>query len=136
MFHAVGDAAIDAVLDALEATGGERWRPLRPRIEHGDMLEPAQFDRAKRLGIVVVQNPSHFMLPDVMKVRLGARVSRITMMKSLIAAGIPVALGSDGPPNPYLNMMFAITNAEQSGRGDDPRAGARGLHLGIGVRRA
>ena len=22
-----------------------------------------------------------------------------------------MALGSDGPPNPYLNMMFAITNA-------------------------
>ena len=111
LFHAVGDAAIDAVLDALEASGGEKWRPLRPRIEHGDMLEPAHFDRLKRFGIVVVQNPSHFMLPDVMKARLGDRVGRITMMRSLIAADVPVALGSDGPPNPYLNMMFAITNA-------------------------
>jgi predicted amidohydrolase YtcJ len=27
--------------------------------------------------------------------------------KSLIRAGIPVALGSDGPLNPYLNIMFA-----------------------------
>jgi predicted amidohydrolase YtcJ len=28
-------------------------------------------------------------------------------MKSLLQAGIPVALGSDGPLNPYLNIMFA-----------------------------
>jgi predicted amidohydrolase YtcJ len=28
-------------------------------------------------------------------------------VKSLLKAGIPVALGSDGPLNPYLNIMFA-----------------------------
>ena len=41
MFHAVGDAAIDVLLEALEATGGEKWRALRPRIEHGDLIEPS-----------------------------------------------------------------------------------------------
>jgi predicted amidohydrolase YtcJ len=111
LFHAVGDQAIDDVLAALEASGGEAWRPLRPRIEHGDMLEPGQFERAKRLGVVVVQNPSHFMLPAVMGARLGARVARVTLMKRMIAAGVPVALGSDGPLNPYLNVMFASINA-------------------------
>ena len=57
MFHAVGDAAIDDVLTALEQSGGDAWQPLRPRIEHGDMLEPPQFERAKRLGVTIVQNP-------------------------------------------------------------------------------
>ena len=33
------------------------------------------------------------------------------MLKSTIAAGVPVALGSDGPLNPYLNVMFASINA-------------------------
>jgi hypothetical protein len=33
------------------------------------------------------------------------------MMKSMIAADVPVALGSDGPINPYLNVMFASINA-------------------------
>ena len=28
-------------------------------------------------------------------------------MRSLLVAGIPVALGSDGPTNPYLNIMLA-----------------------------
>jgi predicted amidohydrolase YtcJ len=107
LFHAVGDQAIDDVLTALEASGGAAWRPLRPRIEHGDMLEPGHFARAKALGVVIVQNPSHFMLPGVMSARLGPRTARITLMKTMLAADVPVALGSDGPLNPYLNLMFA-----------------------------
>jgi predicted amidohydrolase YtcJ len=111
LFHVVGDGAIDEALGALEASGGEAWRPLRPRLEHGDMLEPSQFERVKRLGAIVVQNPAHFMLPAVMAQRLGARKERTTLMKSMLAAGVPVALGSDGPMNPYLNVMFASINA-------------------------
>lgn len=75
------------------------------------MLEPSQFERAKRLGVIVVQNPSHFMIPAVMGARLGDRNARVTMMKSLIAGGVPVAIGSDGPMNPFLNVMFATINA-------------------------
>ncbi|MDQ3487262.1 MAG: amidohydrolase [Acidobacteriota bacterium] len=107
MFHAVGDAAIDTLLAALESTGGEKWAPLRPRLEHGDMLERAHFDRAKRLGIVLVQNPAHFMTAPLMQVRLGERTARTDVVKTIIGAGLPFALGSDGPMNPYLNMMFA-----------------------------
>ena len=128
MFHAVGDQAIDDVLTALDASGGEAWRPLRPRIEHGDMLEPAHFERTKRLGVTIVQNPAHFMLPAVMNSRLGGRTSRLTMMKTMIAAGVPVALGSDGPINPYLNVMFASINANNPAAGDDARAGGERLH--------
>lgn len=111
MFHAVGDAAIDLVLDALERTGAEKWQRLRPRLEHGDMLEPGHFGRAKRFGVVLVQNPSHLMLPEVFQQRLGDRVSRISLLKTTLASDIPVALGSDGPLSPYLNLMFATTNA-------------------------
>lgn len=31
-------------------------------------------------------------------------------MRSLIEAGIPLALGSDGPINPFLGVMFATNN--------------------------
>jgi len=112
MVHAVGDAAIDAVLEALDRTGGEAWQALRPRIEHGDLLRPDHHERARRVGAVVVQNPSHFMLPDVMRARLGDGTGRRpTAVRSIVAAGIPLALGSDGPLNPFLNLMFAVTNA-------------------------
>lgn len=111
MFHAVGDAAIDALLDELEATGGAKWAPLRPRLEHGDMLEPGHFDRAKRFGVVLVQNPAHFMIAPVMHARLGPRVARAEIVKTTLGAGIPFAIGSDGPMNPFLNIMFAAMNA-------------------------
>jgi predicted amidohydrolase YtcJ len=121
MFHATGDAAIDMMLSALEATGGERWAPLRPRLEHGDMLEPPHFERARRLGVVLVQNPSHFMVPAIVRARVGdARMARTAAVKSAIEAGVPFALGSDGPINPYLNMMFAALNPANPGQALTP----------------
>lgn len=113
LLHAVGDAAIDAVFDAMDATGGpDAWRDERVRIEHGDMLSPDRFERARALGVVIVQNPSHFMIRDIMHKRLGPeRTSRAQMVKSLLAAGIPLALGSDGPQSPWLNLLFATTHA-------------------------
>jgi predicted amidohydrolase YtcJ len=110
--HAVGDRALDVLLALLEEAGGEAvWRPLRPRIEHGDGLLTEHFDRVRRLGIVVVQNPSHLTLDKLFAQRYGAqRVARWMPLQSLLTAGIPVALGSDGPLNPYLNMMFAVTH--------------------------
>jgi predicted amidohydrolase YtcJ len=112
MLHAVGDGAIGAALDALEATGGARWKPLRPRIEHGDLFGPEDFERAKRMGVIIVQNPSHFMIRQLMDARLGPqRARRAARVKDIVAAGVPFALGSDGPLNPFLNMMFAAVNA-------------------------
>lgn len=60
--------------------------------------------------MVLVQNPSHFMVAPVMQARLGERMSRVAMVKSVIRAGIVFAIGSDGPLNPFLNIMFATMN--------------------------
>ena len=112
LLHAVGDATIDAVFDALDATGGPAaWRAERVRLEHGDMLTPDRFERARALGVVVVQNPSHFMIREIMQTRLGdARMSRSQAVKSMLASGVPLALGSDGPRSPWLNLLFATTH--------------------------
>jgi hypothetical protein len=113
MFHVVGDAGIDMVLDAFGSTAGEdgsAWLTVRPRLEHADMFEPAHFARAARLGLIVVQNPSHLMIPDIMNARLGKRVERNQLLKSMLMAGVPLAFGSDGPLNPFLNIMFAVTH--------------------------
>jgi predicted amidohydrolase YtcJ len=111
MLHAVGDGAIAAVLDALQDTGADRWKTLRPRIEHADMLGPADFARAVRMGVTIVQNPSHFMIAPLLQQRFGAeRTARTDQVKSMITAGVPFALGSDGPLNPFLNIMFAAMN--------------------------
>jgi hypothetical protein len=112
LVHAVGDAAIDAYLTALEKTGRpEVWRLKRPRIEHGDMLSDDLLARVKALGVVVAVNPFHFMFPDVYLARLGpARKAWMQPLKTLIERGIPVAIGSDGPMNPFMNVLWASTH--------------------------
>jgi len=57
----------------------------------------------------VVQNPSHFVFRDIFVERFGEPFDYCPA-RSLIEAGIPFALGSDGPLNPYLNLMFAVTH--------------------------
>ena len=112
LVHAIGDAAIDAYLTALEKTGRpEVWRAKRPRLEHGDMMSVDLQLRVKAMGVVVVQNPSHSTFPEVFRQRYGAdRVAWMQPMKSLLARGIPVAIGSDGPLSPFLNVMWASTH--------------------------
>jgi predicted amidohydrolase YtcJ len=81
------------------------------RIEHGDGLMEDLWPQARRLGVVVVQNPAHFTFPDVLVKRLGPeRAARYQPVKSLAAAGIPLAIGSDGPLNPFLNLLWATTD--------------------------
>lgn len=66
------------------------------------------------MGIVVVQNPAHLaavrMIPDLDGL---AEKIKAQPLRSLLAAGIPVALGSDGPMNPYLNIMIASLHPDR-----------------------
>lgn len=107
LLHAVGDRTCEAVLKTLESYAGKvDWKTKRVRIEHGDGLIDDLISRGQKLGVIVVQNPSHFgiMEPEVFHKRWGMKYFPF---RSLIEAGIPVAVGSDGPMNPFLNIMFA-----------------------------
>jgi predicted amidohydrolase YtcJ len=108
LFHVSADRTAEVVLRALETEGPSvDWPSRRVRIEHGDGLQPDLLPAARRLGVVVVQNPSHLMQPDITSARFGTD-SAYFPLASLLRAGIPLALGSDGPLNPYLNIMFSI----------------------------
>ena len=109
LLHIVGDYTPVLVLAEMNKAGNARiWQAKRVRFEHADGLLANQYGEAKQLGIVAVVNPSHFMFAEINHARIGAeRAKSYQPFRSLIEAGIPVAIGSDGPNNPFLNIMFA-----------------------------
>jgi predicted amidohydrolase YtcJ len=111
MVHVFGYDSAAAMLSAMEATGGKGiWVGRRVRFEHGDGLFPDLISRAKQMGLIVVQNPSHL---DVLTIFPGLSLKRAQPLRTLLSDGIPVALGSDGPMNPFVNILFAITHPDR-----------------------
>jgi predicted amidohydrolase YtcJ len=109
LLHVSGYGSAARMLEAMESMGGAKvWNGKRIRFEHGDGLFPDLVPRVKELGIVVVQNPVHLNSGSLLGG--GNAFKEAQPLRSLLAAGIPVALGSDGPMNPYLNIMFAVTH--------------------------
>lgn len=114
LFHTVGDRTAETLLGVMEMTGGaEAWPQRRLRIEHGDGLAPDLVPRVRKLGVIVVQNPTHFQIGDLLVQRLGpSRAAVESPLASLLAAGVDVVLASDGAAgepglNPYLNIELA-----------------------------
>jgi predicted amidohydrolase YtcJ len=115
LFHAVGDGAIEHVLDGLEATGGHSaWSGRRPRIEHGDLLFPENFPRMLDLGAVIVQNPTHLALTQIFAARLEPEMfGMIEPLRSLLDQGIPLAFGTDAigrVGSPWVDVYLAAVH--------------------------
>ncbi|MET7285962.1 amidohydrolase [Streptomyces sp. NPDC005573] len=108
-FHAIGDAAVTAVVDgvraAAEKTGLARVRAARHRVEHAEMLTPATVAAFAELGLIASVQPAFDALwggEDGMYAdRLGAERARtLNPFAALLRAGVPLAFGSDSPVTP------------------------------------
>ena len=109
--HSIGDAAIEAMCDAVEAAGG---RHMRHRVEHCTICPPDLQARLARLGMVAVMQP--------MAARFGRVASslffpvrdrtELAPHARLLRAGVPVAFSSDLPvspdPNPWPGIQVAV----------------------------
>jgi predicted amidohydrolase YtcJ len=97
--HAIGDAAVRAVLDAIE-----RVRPSAPgfRIEHCELIDAADVPRFAQLGVIASVQPCH-LLYDIEALRRGVpdRLDRVLPLAELIASGLEpgrgLIFGSDVP---------------------------------------
>jgi predicted amidohydrolase YtcJ len=115
LLHISGNLSAETVLDAIDASGGSKvWEGRRLCFEHGDGIFPDQFARIKQDGIIVVQNPLH--LAPIVPPGVVA-FEKAQPLKSLLAAGIPLAFGSDAPTNPYLDIMFATNPGNRPSEG-------------------
>lgn len=107
LLHVAGDAAVAAVLDAMASVApAAEWRARRLRMEHGEGLTPDLLARTAEFGVVVVQNPAHLQPQDPATTAM-FHARAYQPLADLLAHGIPLALGSDGPNNPWLNLMWA-----------------------------
>lgn len=108
LLHAIGTAAIETLITAAEGFLPEvDWRMENLRIEHADGLDEVQIKRLRELGATVVQNPTHFLFPEIYGNRFGSD-SLFATFRTLIDAEIPMGIGSDGPLNPFLGLYAAV----------------------------
>lgn len=108
-FHAIGDAAVSAVVEgvraAAEALGQARVRAARHRVEHAEMLTPETVAAFAELGLTASVQPAFDAAwggPEGMYAqRLGAeRAATLNPYAALLRAGVPLAFGSDSPVTP------------------------------------
>lgn len=97
--HAIGDQAVRETLDAIEyALDGEDNRAWRHRIEHASMVAPDCMQRLARLGVVVTIQPQFVTSDTWTPDRIGpGRVPWAYPFRSMLCAGVPIALSSDCP---------------------------------------
>jgi predicted amidohydrolase YtcJ len=107
--HAVGDAALDEVLEAYAAADkdasikGKRWS-----VEHAFVSRPEQVARLKALDIAVSAQDHLYLAAPVLKKYWGwETASEVTPVKTYLDAGLLVAGGTDSPVipfNPFWNL--------------------------------
>jgi predicted amidohydrolase YtcJ len=133
--HAIGDAGVAHVLDALEGAGARG--PAVHRVEHLETVPDELVARFAELGVVASMQPTHCThysradQSDNWSARLGpVRAGRAWRCRDLRELGVTVALGSDWPIAPYepLPVIADAQLRRRAGRPDvDPVAPAQAL---------
>lgn len=118
--HAIGDAAVRAVLDAVQRT-----RPrATTRIEHAEIIDQADVPRFASLGVVASVQPCH-LLTDIEALNryLPHRLDRVLPLRDLIDAGATpgelLIFGSDAPivrADPADSLLAATRRARTDSR--------------------
>lgn len=112
--HAIGNQAIDKVIDAYEKTMSNKQNPLRHTIIHNQITDKQQLERIASLSIPVIYQPV-FLDYDhtIVEARVGkALASTSYAFNSLYQLNAPVSFSSDSPIedcNPFLGIYCAVT---------------------------
>ena len=121
--HAIGDLAVEKVLDAIqEALRLMPRKDHRHRIEHCELTSAQQIERIKQLGVIPDMQPNfigEWSGPGSMyRQRLGERRDRMSnQYRAMLDEGIRVAFGSDGMPfNPIYGVWSAVNHPIKESR--------------------
>lgn len=114
--HAIGDAAVRAALDALTPTA--HATSFMPKIEHVQLIDPADIGRFAAAGIVASVQPVHLGSDAVQARRLwGDRAERNGYVwKSIADTGAVLAFGTDAPVesfDPWPGIALAVRREDR-----------------------
>jgi predicted amidohydrolase YtcJ len=122
--HAIGDCGNRTVLDAFQRVLADHpGEDRRLRVEHAQILAPADVPRFRALGVIPSMQPTH-CTSDLAwaEARLGPeRCTYAYAWRSLRDSGVVVAGGSDFPvesPNPMLGISAAVTRRPPGAAGE------------------
>jgi predicted amidohydrolase YtcJ len=125
--HGIGDGAVRAALDAFEPAA-TRDLPFRARIEHAQLVDPADVPRFGQLGVIASIQPVH-LRADAAQARRswGGRAERSAYAwRSLLEAGASLAFGTDAPVepiDPWPGIALAITRTSTEWSAGTPAFG-------------
>ena len=119
--HAIGDAANAQLLEAIEELSGTYKGDRRWRVEHAQIIDPADLPRFGRNGIIASMQPVHQTSDWRMaEARMGLdRLGGAYAWRSMLANNVPLAFGSDFPvesANPFHGLAVAVTREDQQGQ--------------------
>ncbi|MDF2639281.1 MAG: metal-dependent hydrolase [Novosphingobium lindaniclasticum] len=112
--HAIGDQANATVLDSIEELSATYKGDRRWRIEHAQIVDPADLPRFGKFGTIASMQPQHEASDRTMaEARLGPnRLGGAYAWKSIAATGAKLAFGSDTPvepAQPFVGLAVAVT---------------------------
>lgn len=119
--HAIGDAANAQVIGVYEQLSKKYGRDRRWRIEHFQIVDPADIPRLAPAGIIASMQPTHQTSDRLMaETRLGPnRLAGAYAWRSVVKSGAKLAFGSDFPvesPNPFAGLAAAISRQDMTGQ--------------------
>jgi predicted amidohydrolase YtcJ len=119
--HAIGDEANAAALTAIEDMNQTYQGDRRWRIEHAQILDPADIPRFAKAGVIASMQPVHQTSDRLMaEARLGPnRLTGAYAWHSLAASGAKLAFGSDVPvelSDPWAGFAAAISRTGPDGQ--------------------
>ena len=119
--HAIGDAANAEVIGAVEELGPTYPQDRRWRIEHAQIVDPADIPRLAQHGIIASMQPVHQTSDRTMaEARLGNdRLAGAYAWNSILKAGGKLTFGSDTPvesADPFAGLAAAISREDASGQ--------------------
>ena len=122
--HALGERAIDQAIRCYRAAAGSETREARHRIEHCELPSDAHIAAIAESGISPCVQPTFELLwggpGGMIDKRLGsARAARTNPHRTMLAAGIPLAGGSDSyvtPMDSLLGIHSAVNRPNESER--------------------